>query len=104
MRPELWRKAGIPQIKNAIIAQFGSVIPNAGRELTRSNDVNIRLSRSLTAFGMTDLWETKMRYFFVAEICGRLKFGPFSWPGFVESFGLEYSPGFTLSDLVFKAA
>jgi hypothetical protein len=70
------------------MAQFGSVIPNAVRELTRSKEANIGLSRSLTAFlmnhsgsfsilstrfgagrlGMTDLWGAEFRYFFVARI------------------------------------
>ena len=51
MRPEPWSKAGIPKMKHIIIAQFGSVIPNVVRELTRSNDAyNIKMSSCLIAF------------------------------------------------------
>ena len=60
------------------MAQFGSVIPNAVRELTRPMFASFLLVRSLTAFGMTDRWEGEFRSFFVAGIGGELKSGPFS--------------------------
>ena len=107
MRPELWRKAEISQIKQVIMAQFGSVIPNVVRELRRANVriisssqfphcvgqmfASFLLVRSLTTFGMTDLWGGEFRSFFVAGIGGEQKSDPFSWPGFDRVLAVEFS-------------
>ena len=52
---------------------------------------SLLMVRSLTTFGMTDLWGGEFRYFFVDGIGGEQKSGPFSWPGFDRVLAVEFS-------------